>query len=82
MHGVVLRTSVLMKWCEQIACALDYIASKNLVHRDIAARNVLLAYRDHTCNRPDPERMIAKISDFGLSKDLHELPKDYYQIVV
>lgn len=87
MNQVVLKTSHLMKWAEDISGGLEYIAAKKLVHRDIAARNVLLAFdhENHCWNptvRPDPTMLRAKISDFGLSKDLKEHPKDYYPIIV
>lgn len=83
--GVVLRTSHLMRWAEEAASGMEYIHSKGLVHRDIALRNTLLAiHPDHNqeCDCLDPSILVAKISDFGLSKDLHELSKDYYQIVI
>jgi serine/threonine protein kinase len=48
------------KYSIALDCAegLAYLASKNFVHRDVAARNVLI----------DSERH-AKISDFGLTRD-------------
>jgi serine/threonine protein kinase len=33
---------VLLQFCRQIACGLAYLAAKSFVHRDIAARNILL----------------------------------------
>ena len=44
---------------------MAYLESKNFVHRDLAARNVLL-----------DERMVAKISDFGLAQVANEPSKD------
>ncbi len=44
-----------------------YLQSKQLVHRDLAARNILLS-----------SKFQAKISDFGLSRNMHE-QKDYYR---
>jgi hypothetical protein len=41
----------------QIASAMEYLASKKIVHRDLASRNVLLV-----------DANSAKVSDFGLSR--------------
>lgn len=38
---------------------MEYLESKKLVHRDLAARNVLVS-----------DDSVAKVSDFGLTKDL------------
>lgn len=46
-------------WSRQLASALCYIQQKGLVHRDVAARNVLVASRD-----------CVKLADFGLSREL------------
>ncbi|OQR79986.1 focal adhesion kinase 1-like [Tropilaelaps mercedesae] len=46
-------------WSRQLASALCYIQEKGLVHRDVAARNVLVASRD-----------CVKLADFGLSREL------------
>ena len=43
---------------------MEYLASKKVLHGDLAARNVLLA-----------EGNIVKICDFGLSKMLQKAPR-------
>ena len=55
-------------WCVQISDALEYVESRKVVHRDIAARNVLVAGDGAT----------AKLSDFGMSRFL---TADYYRLV-
>ncbi|EDW01885.1 focal adhesion kinase 1 isoform X2 [Drosophila grimshawi] len=52
-----LTHGVLLKYCYQLATALSYLESKKFVHRDIAARNVLVS--TPTC---------VKLADFGLSR--------------
>ncbi|ODM90486.1 Fibroblast growth factor receptor 4 [Orchesella cincta] len=77
-HGpgqVVLRTENLMAWCEQMALGMAHISTLRLVHRDLAARNIFLASPDNS--DISPERLVAKIGDFGLARK----PKpgaDYY----
>ncbi len=47
----------LVLYSYQLSTALSYLESKNFVHRDIAARNVLVS--SHDC---------VKLADFGLSR--------------
>ncbi|KAM3866531.1 macrophage colony-stimulating factor 1 receptor [Diretmus argenteus] len=49
----------LLRFSYQVAHGLDFLAAKNCIHRDVAARNVLLT--DHR---------VAKICDFGLARDI------------
>ena len=51
----------------QIASGLEYLASQNFVHRDVAARNCLVG-----------ENMTIKISDLGLCRDIYA--SDYYRV--
>ena len=53
----------MMSFSWQIACGMEYLAAKNVVHRDLAARNVLVSVDK-----------IAKISDFGLSRQVSQDP--------
>ena len=52
-----LDLSYLVLYCYQLSTALSYLESKKFVHRDIAARNVLVSA--HDC---------VKLADFGLSR--------------
>ncbi|XP_059160986.1 fibroblast growth factor receptor 2-like isoform X2 [Physella acuta] len=53
-----LRPQTLIKLSLDTARGLGHLADKQIIHRDVAARNVLLA-----------DKLVAKIADFGLSKN-------------
>lgn len=48
----------LFSLCRDVCEAMEYLEANNFVHRDLAARNVLVS-----------EDNIAKVSDFGLTKE-------------
>ncbi len=52
----------MVQWSYEIACGMEYLAEKHVVHADLATRNVLLN-----------ETKTAKITDFGLSRRLYKL---------
>lgn len=60
-HGSSLEQRVLIEYCYQIASALAYLESRQFVHRDIAARNVLVFSFD-----------CIKLADFGLSRYIED----------
>ncbi|XP_023276021.1 protein-tyrosine kinase 2-beta-like [Seriola lalandi dorsalis] len=62
----VLSGATLIVYCLQICKALAYLEGLNMVHRDIAVRNVLVA--SHEC---------VKLGDFGLSRYIDE--QEYYK---
>ena len=55
----LIKCSQLVLFAFQISTALSYLESKNFVHRDVAARNVLVC--SPNC---------VKLADFGLSRSL------------
>ncbi|XP_018911355.2 focal adhesion kinase 1 isoform X1 [Bemisia tabaci] len=61
-----LDLSVLVLYTFQLSTALSYLESKKFVHRDIAARNVLVS--SHRC---------VKLADFGLSRWVED--QSYYK---
>eukprot|EP01116_Phalansterium_solitarium_P016135 TRINITY_DN367_c0_g1_i3.p1 TRINITY_DN367_c0_g1~~TRINITY_DN367_c0_g1_i3.p1 ORF type:complete len:727 (+),score=208.86 TRINITY_DN367_c0_g1_i3:721-2901(+) len=54
-----LPAKVALELCRDIAAGMQHLHAEGILHCDLSARNVLLAYRRHT--------YIAKIADFGLS---------------
>lgn len=60
-HGPTLEHRVLIEYAIQISSALAYLESKQFVHRDIAARNVLVFTFD-----------CVKLADFGLSRYIED----------
>ncbi|XP_047463799.1 macrophage colony-stimulating factor 1 receptor 2 isoform X2 [Mugil cephalus] len=49
----------LIRFSYHVAQGLEFLSSRNCLHRDVAARNVLLT-----------DRRVAKICDFGLARDI------------
>ena len=54
------NTKLLLGWCYNISKGMEYLESKKIMHGDLAARNILVG-----------ENFVAKISDFGLSKQMY-----------
>jgi len=63
----------------QVCKGMTYLHEKNVVHRDLASRNVLVKFVDrNNVETSDPDgSFVIKIADFGLSRDVEE--KDYYR---
>ena len=62
----ILNIRLFLKWSHSICRGMEYLASKNIMHGDLAARNILIS-KSNNC-----ECYVAKISDFGLSKIFYD----------
>lgn len=51
----------MVRWSYEIACGMEHLSEKQVIHADLATRNVLLT-----------SDKVAKITDFGLSRRLYE----------
>ena len=61
-----ISTKQMLKFCEECACGMAFLASNKVVHRDLAARNCLLT-----------AELKLKITDFGLSRQLEGDENNY-----
>lgn len=71
--------SDLVTFGHQVALAMTFLERHHLLHRDLAARNVLLANDDDDTAEQQPQHMVCKLADFGLSKQISMDSKDYYR---
>ncbi|XP_076880175.1 megakaryocyte-associated tyrosine-protein kinase [Brachyhypopomus gauderio] len=58
---LAITTAHLLHYALEVCHGMEYLESKRFVHRDLAARNILIS-----------EGNVAKISDFGLTKNNSE----------
>ena len=56
----------LLLWSDQISKGMQFLARNQIMHGDLAARNVLL-----DIDPLKPDLLIAKVADFGLSKKFY-----------
>lgn len=56
-----ISTRDLITWSFQVARGMEYLASRKVLHGDLAARNILLA-----------DNNVVKICDFGLAKNMYK----------
>ena len=72
LDTVTMRHRVAMM--QQICQGMEKLAKEGIIHRDLAARNVLLFHYDPT----NPAATSVKVTDFGLSRIVHESAKKKY----
>ncbi|XP_035905716.1 vascular endothelial growth factor receptor 1-like isoform X3 [Anopheles stephensi] len=56
-----VNTTDLVCWASQIASGMEYLASRKVLHGDLAARNILLC-----------DDNVVKICDFGLARSMYK----------
>lgn len=56
-----VTTTDLVCWAAQVACGMEYLASRKVLHGDLAARNILLC-----------DDNVVKICDFGLARSMYK----------
>ena len=71
--AVKITNRLLVKWAYHIAKGMEYLAGKQVMHGDLAARNILISGG----GRGKDQHLVAKVADFGLSKKMYE--KKFYK---
>ncbi|XP_038064856.1 tyrosine kinase receptor Cad96Ca-like [Patiria miniata] len=62
-----LTPTEILTFASQVVRGMEYLASKQCIHRDLATRNILLG-----------KEMVCKVSDFGLAREVAE--KSQYEM--
>jgi len=67
-HGTETAIATKLTFCTEVAQGLEYISSLRVIHRDVAARNILL-----------DALLVCKVADFGLATALSD-SKEYARL--
>ena len=73
--GKMVHNRLLLTWSYDIAKGMEYLTTKNVMHGDLAARNILIG----SAKTFNGQVLVAKVADFGMSKQLYE--NSYYRKV-
>jgi serine/threonine protein kinase len=75
LQSLVRKPTILMlkNIARQTLCGMEYLESQNIVHCDLAARNLLVSSNG-------PSQIQIKISDFGMGKVLINSDSYYTRI--
>ncbi|CAJ0582416.1 unnamed protein product, partial [Mesorhabditis spiculigera] len=65
-EGMILTMKQLLMFSVQVSYGLEYLSQKGFVHRDVAARNILVSNRTEV-----------KIGDFGLTRYIYSESSQY-----
>lgn len=60
-NGRVIPPATVVEWSKHIASGMNYLHSRNIIHRDLKSPNILISTND-----------VLKISDFGTSRQWNE----------
>ena len=62
-----INSRCLIKWAYNIASGMQFLAEREIMHGDLAARNILLSE-----NLSQGKYPVAKVADFGLAKNFED----------
>ena len=71
-YGKGFNSGEILKIMKQLNNAFKVMKENNIIHRDLKLENILIKYIDK-----ENERYIVKLSDYGCSKRLSSLSKNY-----
>lgn len=67
---ILMDDVICVDWLVQVALALDYLHSNNILHRDIKMQNIFLSRPLKEFNSDGSAKFFVKLGDFGVAKQL------------